>query len=155
MRSRTSRASRKQGRSPIPSPEHSLFAGSRAVEQQLLLVPHLFWRTRTCSKSTPTRRSLPATSAHKSCEATLGRGSSASSVGKVPRYPYFCTPCQKSYFRMNVHPDCQEKVNKIIVQTSPALDKRFFCPYFHLSHEANTKIRGEEVFSFVHIVWQM
>ena len=151
MRSRTSRASRKQGRSPIPSPEHSLFAGSLAVERQLLLVPHLFWRTRTCSKSTPTRRSLPATSAHKSCEATLGRGSSASSVGKVPRYPYFCTPCQKSYFRMNVHPDCQEKVNKIIrvVQTSSALDKRFFCPYFHLSHEANTKISGEEVFIFV------
>ena len=67
----------------------------------------------------------------------------------------FLHACQKSYFRMNVHPDCQEKVNKIVVQTSPALDKRFFCPYFHLSHEANTKIRGEEVFSFVHIVWQM
>ena len=49
---------------------------------------------------------------------------------------------------MNVHPDCQEKVNKIIrvVQTSPALDKRFVCSYFYLSHEANAKISREEVF---------
>ena len=149
MRSRTSRASRKQGRSPIPSPEHSLFAGSLAVEQQPLLVPHLFWRTRTCSKSTPTRKSLPATSAHKSCEATLGRGSSASSVGKVPRYPYFCTPCQKSYFRMNVHPDCQEKVNKIIVQTSPALDKRFFVHIFTF-HMRQTQKLEEKKFSVLY-----
>ena len=67
--------------SPVPS-KHSLFSGSLAGLEQRLLVPRLFWRTLTCSRSTPTRRSHPATSVLKFCEGTLARGSSASSVGR-------------------------------------------------------------------------
>ena len=62
----------------------------------------------------------------------------------------FLHACQKSYFRMNVHPDCQEKVNKIIraVQTSPALDKRFFVHIFTF-HMRQTQKLAEKKFAFL------
>ena len=97
MLSRTSRGSRRQGKISCPL-KALLLAGSLGLVQQHLSVPRLFWRTRTSSRSTPTRRSPPATSVHKcwyslsvdfssllatDCEGTLARGSSASSVGRA------------------------------------------------------------------------
>ena len=47
---------------------------------------------------------------------------------------------------MNVHPDCQEKVNKIVVQTSPALD--FFVHIFSF-HMRQTQKLAEKKFAFL------
>ena len=66
----------------------------------------------------------------------------------------FC-PTQKSFCRMNVHPDCQEKVNK-----SNAAHCRNCVIYFHFHfwiHESNYEMSAavEEYFPPVHRVRQM